>query len=482
MMRTIGIILGLLLFFIPTVAGADGSVDGTDLLSEEAADSVVGGFADFESSGMLPADVNFELIFAALEIEIPTEVSLETAVELALSHNHELASLQYKIDSAEAGLRGSRLLYMPSLDASGRSMSSGPASSMELPGPDGTPINVELGTTDPVWTASLTLNQPVYMFGSFSLARQTASIALDQARLDLERKEQVIRSTTEESFLQAALAMELVGVQKKAVETASERLRLAGIRFDAGDVAWFEVLRSEVSLATAEEQLLQMETATELAMSALVQVMGLPPGTLFNLVPPDLDEIVPSSPSFTLIEAWEIAFTNRADLASLNFAVNLAEIGVSSERNRPSLFFQGSYSYSDRPSGFGEKESWSLMLNFSYPIFDAGRASAAMDQARGTRESLEAQLDNVRSLIALEVESGYRTLIESLERIEVSGATVISAAEALRIAELGYGEGVITYLDYQDADLGYRQAEIMYVQAVYGYLIAESKLNAAMGN
>jgi outer membrane protein TolC len=51
----------------------------------------------------------------------------------------------------------------------------------------------------------------------------------------------------------------------------------------------------------------------------------------------------------------------------------------------------------------------------------------------------------------------------------------------LRIAELGYGQGVITLIDYQDTDLGLHQAEILHIQAVYSYLIAEAKLRAAMG-
>jgi len=156
-------------------------------------------------------------------------------------------------------------------------------------------------------------------------------------------------------------------------------------------------------------------------------------------------------------------------------------VGIQSQRNRPSLVFQGNYSLADRAFGFQQEENWSLILNLNYTLFDSGRARASMDEARARRDALATRIDEVRSLVELEVESSYLTLVQTLERIEVAETTLDSAREALRIAELGYSEGVITYIDYQDADLGLRQAEMLFLRAVYEYLIAESRLNAAMG-
>ena len=49
------------------------------------------------------------------------------------------------------------------------------------------------------------------------------------------------------------------------------------------------------------------------------------------------------------------------------------------------------------------------------------------------------------------------------------------------MAELGYSEGVITYIDYLDADLGLRLAETLHLQAVYAYMIANARYDAAIG-
>ncbi len=421
------------------------------------------------------------IAFLQAEDELPACFTLESAVDWALEHNREIHRLRFEIDAADAVERQSRLLYTPTLDLGLRSMSSGPASSIEIPIPGTQPIEIEMSTTDITSTASVTLTQPVYMFGTFSLARHGASLGLEQSRLRLSRAEQTVRRDVEEAFLQASLTKALVEVARGAVETAEERLRISQVRYDAGDVARFEILRSEVSVATAREELLQAETAAELAMGALVQKLGLPSGTPIEIEPPGVETIEPTAPDFTLEEAQQIALVHRADLDALELAVDLAEVGILSERNRPSLVLHGSYSRSDRAMGFYDKDNWSVILNLSYRLFDSGRAQASMDEATARRDALLVQLEEARTLVELEVESAYRSLGESLERIDVARATLESAREALRIAELGYTEGVIRYIDYQDADLGYSRAETLHLQAVYGYLIAQSRLLAAMG-
>ena len=358
-------------------------------------------------------------------------------------------------------------------------MSVGPENTIDLPDP--IPFEIEVTETDITSTASLTLTQPVYTFGTIELGRRGASLALEGARMQLARAEETVRRDVEEAFLQAALAAALRSVSEQSVATAEERLRLAEARFDAGTVARFEVLRSEVSLATSREELLQAETAAELALSALAQKLGLPAQAELNISPPDPATVEPVAPDFTLVEAQETALANRRDLRALELATELGDVAVQLTRNRPSLVFQGNYSISDRATGFSEKENWSLVLNLAYDLFDGGRSRAQEDQASARRDALAAQLEEARSMVELEVEAAYRSLVESLDRIEVARRTLASAKEALRIAELGYSEGVIAYIDYQDADLGLRQAETLHLQAVYGYLIAESGLHAALG-
>jgi outer membrane protein len=410
---------------------------------------------------------------------MPSVVTMEDAVEFALSHNHDIDRLRIDVQTAEDKVKEAELLNKPTLQANARVQSNGPSEAIAIPLP-GNPINIQVVDTDPVWTGSLTLTQPVYTFGSIPLAIRGAKLGLDQANFLLARAEEKLTNDVETAFLQATLTKALVEVAGQSVSTAEERLRIAKAKFDAGTVPKFEVLRSEVSLAVTQDSLVKAQTSMALSMSALVQKLGLDAGTVINVVAPDTEAVVATPLSMELSDAQNTALANRNDLKALGVSVELAKVGIDVAKNRPMLGFQGNYSRSDHATGFAQKENWSLGLNLSYTLYDSGRAHAATKEAVSKRDSLLAKVDETRSLVSLEVENAYRSLNDAIDRIAVASATVESASEALRIAKVGYSEGVIPYIDYQDADLGYNQAETMYLQAVYGYLIAESNLKAAL--
>jgi outer membrane protein TolC len=415
-------------------------------------------------------------------VVVPEIFSLDDAVSWALTHNREIERLQLEVDAAQAALDGADRLYYPSLDFTGNARSAGPASSIDISLPGGFDFSKEISTTDVITTGLLTLSQPVCMFGAFSLAQEIAQLRLDQASLQLQRARETVRRDVEEAFLNAALAKELIDVATRAVETADERLRIAQARFEAGDVAQFEVLRAQVNVATRREELIRAETASSLAMSALVQKLGMDSGTEIEIAPPDVGNIDVSEPDMTLIDALAAAVENRKDIKALDVAVNILDVSVDLNRNRPALVFQGNYSYSDRTVGFSaNKEAWSLILNFSYNLYDGGRTESSVDEARANRDALDVLLADTRTLVQLDVQSAYLAVSDAVQQVEMTTSALESAREALRIAELGYAEGVIPYIDYQDADLGLMQAETFHVKALYGYLTAMSRLHAAIG-
>ncbi len=417
--------------------------------------------------------------------EDPLEIStftLESAVDWALENNLEIEQLEFELIAMESGLENARSLYMPSLDLNLNSRMAGPESSIDIPIPGMEGLELEVLSSDIVNTGSLILTQPVYMFGSIALARDIARIRVEQAQLQLDRKVETIRRDVEEAYLNAALARDMVDITHRAMETSGERLRLVNVRFDVGDAARFDVLRSEVSHAISTEELLRAVTSAELAFSALARKLGLDPGAQIEITSPDLAKVEYSEPDFTLIEAWETAIANRKDYRTLALMVDLLDASADLNRDRPELILRGNYSYSDSTTGFAAtQDSWSIVLNLSYNLFDGGRSESEVEQAEANRDAVNSRLGETRTLIELEVEREYREIANSIQRIEVTSATLESALEALHIAELGYAEGVITLIDYQDTDLGLHQAEILHIQAVYSYLIAESKLRAAMG-
>jgi outer membrane protein len=416
------------------------------------------------------------------EQEPPLELNLDSAIDLALENNHEIDQLEFQLESAMAQLDGASRQYLPSLDFSLSSRMSGPASSINIPLSETQNLHFDISTTDITNTGTLTLTQPVYMFGSIEIANEIARFNVEQANFQLGRVKETVRRDVSEAYFNASLAIELVNIAQGSVDTSQERLRISNVRFDAGDATRFDVLRSEVSLATAQEGLIQAQDTVDLALSALAQKIGLDPGTDIIIPQAYIENLVFDLPELTLQEARDLALADRKDLLALNAAVNLLDRTADMQRNRPKLILQGNFSYADRTSGFSSsRESWSVLLNLSYNLFSGGRTESAVNAAEANRDALNAKLDETRSLVLLEVESTMMELTNAVQRIDVTSATLASAQEALRMAELGYSEGVVTYIDYLDSDLGLRQAETLNLQAVYAYMIADAKFRAAIG-
>lgn len=81
----------------------------------------------------------------------------------------------------------------------------------------------------------------------------------------------------------------------------------------------------------------------------------------------------------------------------------------------------------------------------------------------------------------LEVESGFRTVTQEYENIQMGLKNVESAKEGVRIAELSYKEGMITILELNSSYNELTRAKVNYLQALYNYNIAIAELEKLTG-
>ena len=120
------------------------------------------------------------------------------------------------------------------------------------------------------------------------------------------------------------------------------------------------------------------------------------------------------------------ALHQRPDLASLEreLAASSAEIGVAQADLYPSLSLSGSISISASP-GSSALTTWSLGPSLSIPLFDAGKRRAAVDSARASYQSAQADF-----------RQGVRTAVKEVEQALVNlDSTARRAEEAERAAD-----------------------------------------------
>ena len=84
-------------------------------------------------------------------------------------------------------------------------------------------------------------------------------------------------------------------------------------------------------------------------------------------------------------------------------------------------------------------------------------------------------------MISLEVKQAVLNRNQARETLLSQEKNVEQAREAVRIAELNYGEGLATNLDVLTAQVGLRQASTNYSQALYDCVISDAQLEKAIG-
>lgn len=185
---------------------------------------------------------------------------LSTLIESGWKDRPELATLQAQVEAAESRLRLARAGLNPSVALNGlynRSTASALSS--------GTTWQVTLGASVPIFDGGLTRSDT-----------KSAESQLKQAQLALETEKQQVALDVTQPFLSLDQATKQLQVATQGVLDASERARVAEVRFQAGVTNGIEVIDAQTSLARAEATQVSANYDVQTSMLQLYEAMGQP--------------------------------------------------------------------------------------------------------------------------------------------------------------------------------------------------------------
>jgi len=115
------------------------------------------------------------------------------------------------------------------------------------------------------------------------------------------------------------------------------------------------------------------------------------------------------------------------------------------------------------------------------PVFTGFSQDARVQQAKATISQSRYRLEHLERL----AESELRTLADNVQEAQQRAASqrraVEQAQRGYEIASAEYNAGMGSQLQITDAEVALRQSEFNYAQAVYDYLSARARLEAAAG-
>jgi outer membrane protein TolC len=110
-----------------------------------------------------------------------------------------------------------------------------------------------------------------------------------------------------------------------------------------------------------------------------------------------------------------------------------------------------------------------------------GRTRGKVIEERATLNQYEIALKDTEEKIRYEVRQAFLSLKDAEELINSQKENVKQAEEGLRLANIGFQNGVNTQLEVLDTQLALDVARKNYLSAIYSYNLAQLMMQKAMG-
>ena len=405
-----------------------------------------------------------------------TKITLQEAIQLAEAHSTSLRIAQDAVNTAKArlGEQGSRSL--PHLAFAGSASRYDDKTTVNFPGVG----SVEL-LPDHQEQLGLVLAQDLDVSGGIGASISQAHLLLLSSRYAAEAASQDQDLTTTEAYYNVLHAQEAVQVASSSLDAYREQLRTTTKLYQGGTGQKIDVDRSESQVADAERELTTRQNDLDSARSTLNDLVGQPLDQPLSLAPIGAAPAdATDTPRPALIAK---ALNRRPEALEASMEVAAAKKGIQIARgaNGPSAAISLSgYHYPTTSFQSPRENAGALTFTVSIPIFDGGLGREQVNEARSLVDTANAQQDQTRRQIALQVQNASLDVETARKRLDAAVVGAASAEQARKLAEQRYGAQVGLYLEVTDAQAALTAAQSAVNDATYDLLTAEARLDHAV--
>ena len=464
------------------------------------------------------------------EAEKPVVLTLEQALEIALSENVSVKVADMEIKRTEYAKKGSYASLFPQIDASGSyqrtikkqvmymdfDMSSlgglgGGEGTGEIPGEgtpgEGTPgEGTEGGITIPdtgadagasdnggglevgrwnTWSAGVSASMPLVnaqLWKSLKLSGLDVELAVEKARSSrLDMVTQV-----KNSYYSILLAKEAFEVYKQVYENAVQNLEDTQMKYNAQKASQVELLSAKTSVANAIPNVYNAESSVILALWQFKAVLGV-----------DLDMNVDVAGSLADYAEHMFYDIHQHDSISLDRNSTMKQLAIQAEMlaetiklqkyaNLPSLAVAFNFSINAMTNDFNFKEyRWTpysfVGLSLNIPIFAGGQRYNQIRQAKNQYEQVNLQTIDAERQLKIAIRQNLATMETNMKSYYAANEAVATAQKAYDIAQASYQVGRSKLVELNDAQLQLTQSQLAASQAIHSFLTAKTQLEQTLG-
>ncbi len=283
-------------------------------------------------------------------------------------------------------------------------------------------------------------------------------IAASQA--DLNILEQEILFSAAEAFFNVLTSQKIVELREVNLDVLNERLEVAKIQFEVGELTLTDVAQSEARLSLSQANLAEARANLEKSKAIYKSIIGVIPINLSNdfinfTLPTSIEEAL----SIANVKSPYIKFAEKSELSS--------RYGIKSAKSKllPSISLIGEFSNSEEMLFNTDGDAYQLMGVLSMPIFSGGLNWSNIRKAQEINIRDKFQLTEAKRFVTQEVKSAFAQYNSSLIKVNSSKKQFEANKIALEGVKEEFELGTRTNLDVLDAEQEFLDSQVSMISS-----------------
>ena len=411
-------------------------------------------------------------------------LSLEQALEIALSENPTIKIADQQIEIKRYAKQGTYASLYPQIEATAsyQRVIKKQTMSMDFGGQTQT---IKVGS-DNSFNGGVALGMPVInaqLWESLKVSALDVELAVEQARSSrIDMVEQVTKA-----YYGILLAKQSQELYQSVYDNAVENHEIVNKRFDVGSVSEYDLIRSNVSVQNALPNVIEAEYTVTLALWQLKALLGIDLQREIDVTGSLMDYVHVLDKSYDISQ---LNLENNSTLKQLDMQEQMLEhaVKITKLANVPSLSVNAAYLYTalGNDGKFFKKDAWNPYsyagLQLNIPIFAGNKRRAATREANLNLSNLKLQRENVERQLRVGIVQYLNNMQSSVKKYHASAATVDQAQRGYDIAVKRYDVGRGTLVEIDNSQVALTQAELQRNQSIYNFLTAKVSLDKVLGD
>ena len=427
----------------------------------------------------LAAALALSLSLAAPLIAQPSPDPLGAYVRLALDGNLGLRQERLAADRADAAVRESRGLFLPSVTFDSRysemrgGMNIGdfinPAYGAlnEITGSDRFPTNVD-ARLPLAQETKLRIAQPLYQPAIGENHRLQRSLRDLQGHA-LGAATRQLAADVQTAYLDYARSVRVVELYRSTLPLLDENLRVAERLVARGTATPDAVLRARAERGETQQALDEAAVRSQAALRRFNQLLNRPLDT-------PVEVLADSALAFTLAvdedEAVRRALAGREELRQGDAGIAAAEsqARLAGAANLPTVALALDYGVQGSSYAVGADDDFAVAsLVVSWNAFNGGQTGARRQQARIEADRARAGRAQAEQWIELQARTAFRSAEVARGAIATAEERLAAARRTYELVERRYQEGIAAQIELIDARTAYTSAGLNLILTRYDY-------------